>query len=61
MRKFIQGKTKANSRIGLGLMGMHEWLLQRGYKYEMVDELKTVDESLMKRFKVKNQQTRTLR
>ena len=29
-----------NSRIGLGLMGMHEWLLQRGYKYEMVDELK---------------------
>ena len=28
-----------NSRIGLGLMGMHEWLLQRGYKYEMVDEL----------------------
>ncbi len=31
---------QANSRIGLGLMGMHEWLLQRGYKYEMVDELK---------------------
>ena len=29
-----------NSRIGLGLMGMHEWLLKRGYKYEMVDELK---------------------
>jgi ribonucleoside-diphosphate reductase alpha chain len=29
-----------NSRIGLGLMGMHEWLLQSGYKYEMVDELK---------------------
>ena len=29
-----------NSRIGLGLMGMHEWLLQRGYKYEMVYELK---------------------
>tara|TARA_R100001443_G_scaffold27140_1_gene40401 strand:+ start:1887 stop:3524 length:1638 start_codon:yes stop_codon:yes gene_type:complete len=29
-----------NSRIGLGLMGMHEWLLQRGYKYEMVDELR---------------------
>ena len=21
-------------------MGMHEWLLKRGYKYEMVDELK---------------------
>lgn len=29
-----------NSRIGLGLMGMHEWLLQRGHKYEMTDELK---------------------
>jgi len=29
-----------NSRIGLGLMGMHEWLLRRGHKYEMVDELK---------------------
>ena len=29
-----------NSRIGLGLMGMHEWLLKRGHKYEMVDELK---------------------
>ena len=29
-----------NSRIGLGLMGMHEWLLKRGHRYEMVDELK---------------------
>tara|TARA_R110002167_G_scaffold361378_1_gene579647 strand:+ start:209 stop:1846 length:1638 start_codon:yes stop_codon:yes gene_type:complete len=29
-----------NSRIGLGLMGMHEWLLKRNYKYEMTDELK---------------------
>lgn len=27
-------------KIGLGLMGVHEWLLQRGYKYEVVDELK---------------------
>jgi len=31
---------RKNSRLGLGLMGMHEWLLKRGYKYEMVDELK---------------------
>lgn len=31
---------RQNSRLGLGLMGMHEWLLKRGYKYEMVDELK---------------------
>ncbi len=29
-----------NSRIGLGLMGLHEWLLKRNYKYEMNDELK---------------------
>jgi ribonucleoside-diphosphate reductase alpha chain len=29
-----------NRRLGLGLMGIHEWLLQRGYKYEVVDELK---------------------
>lgn len=28
-----------NSRIGLGLMGMHEWLLKRGYGYEVVPEL----------------------
>jgi ribonucleoside-diphosphate reductase alpha chain len=29
-----------NRKIGLGLMGVHEWLLQRGYDYEMVGELK---------------------
>lgn len=29
-----------NSRIGLGLMGMHEWLLQRKERYEMTPELK---------------------
>ena len=35
------GKVRQkNSRIGLGLMGLHEWLLKRGYKYEMNDELK---------------------
>jgi len=28
-----------NRRLGLGLMGIHEWLLQRGYRYGMVDEL----------------------
>ena len=31
---------EANRRIGLGLMGIHEWLLKRGYRYEMVDELR---------------------
>lgn len=29
----------ANRRIGLGLMGIHEWLLKRGYGYEVVSEL----------------------
>ncbi len=28
-----------NRRLGLGLMGIHEWLLQRGYKYGPNDEL----------------------
>lgn len=28
-----------NRRLGLGLMGVHEWLLTRGYRYEVVPEL----------------------
>jgi len=28
-----------NRRLGLGLMGIHEWLLQRGYGYEVTPEL----------------------
>lgn len=32
----VRGK---NRRLGLGLMGIHEWLLQRGQKYEVTDEL----------------------
>lgn len=28
-----------NRKIGLGIMGVHEWLLQRGYKYEFNPEL----------------------
>ena len=28
-----------NRRLGLGLMGVHEWLLKRGHKYEVVPEL----------------------
>lgn len=31
---------KMNSRLGLGVMGLHEWLLKRGFKYEVNDELK---------------------
>jgi ribonucleoside-diphosphate reductase alpha chain len=28
-----------NRRLGLGLMGLHEWLLSRGYRYEVCHEL----------------------
>ena len=28
-----------NRRLGLGLMGIHEWLIKRGYKYEVTEEL----------------------
>lgn len=28
-----------NRRLGLGLMGIHEWLLKKGYGYEVVPEL----------------------
>lgn len=37
--KIYETRAK-NRRLGLGLMGIHEWLLKRGYKYEVVDELK---------------------
>jgi len=30
---------KKNRRLGLGLMGMHEWLVKRGEKYEVTPEL----------------------
>jgi len=30
-----------NRRLGLGLMGIHEWLLKKGYRYEVNDELRT--------------------
>jgi len=28
-----------NRRLGLGLMGLHEWLIQRGHKYETTPEI----------------------
>lgn len=31
---------KKNRRLGLGLMGIHEWLLKRGYSYGMNPELR---------------------
>lgn len=36
----VYAVRKKNRRLGLGLMGIHEWLLQRGYGYEMVPELR---------------------
>jgi ribonucleoside-diphosphate reductase alpha chain len=30
---------RKNRRLGLGIMGMHEWLIKRGYKYQVVPEL----------------------
>jgi len=37
-KKVYQVREK-NRRLGLGLMGIHEWLLKRGYRYEVVPEL----------------------
>ena len=36
----VRAVREKNRRLGLGLMGIHEWLLKRGYGYEVVDELK---------------------
>jgi ribonucleoside-diphosphate reductase alpha chain len=38
--KKVYEVRKKNRRLGLGLMGIHEWLLKRGYKYEMGPELR---------------------
>lgn len=35
----IYDVREKNRRLGLGLMGVHEWLIQRGYRYEVVPEL----------------------
>ena len=35
----ISDIREKNRRLGLGLMGVHEWLLTRGYEYEVVPEL----------------------
>lgn len=37
----IDDVRKKNSRIGVGLMGVHEWLIKRGYRYEMNSELRS--------------------
>lgn len=36
--KVYQVREK-NRRLGLGLMGIHEWLIVRGYSYEVTEEL----------------------
>ena len=36
----VNTTREKNRRLGLGLMGVHEWLLKRGYKYEVNDEFK---------------------
>jgi len=38
--KKIEEVRQRNSRLGLGLMGIHEWLLKRGEQYGVTDELK---------------------
>lgn len=37
--KKVYEVREKNRRLGMGIMGVHEWLLQRGYKYEVVPEL----------------------
>ncbi len=37
--KKVEQVRQKNRRLGLGIMGVHEWLLQRGYRYEVVPEL----------------------
>lgn len=38
--KKVYEVREKNRRLGLGLMGVHEWLLTHGYRYEMNDELR---------------------
>lgn len=35
----VRGVREKNRRLGLGLMGMHEWLIQRRQRYEVTPEL----------------------
>lgn len=37
--KEVYNVREKNRRLGLGIMGMHEWLLKSGYKYEVTEEL----------------------
>jgi ribonucleoside-diphosphate reductase alpha chain len=35
----IERVRETNRRLGLGIMGLHEWLIKKGYKYEVTPEL----------------------
>ena len=35
----VREVREKNRKIGLGVMGVHEWLLRKGYRYEMNEEL----------------------
>lgn len=37
----VKRVREKNRRLGLGLMGVHEWLLKRNFKYEMNQELRS--------------------
>lgn len=39
--KKVSDVKKMNMRTGGGIMGFHEWLIRRGYKYEPNDELRS--------------------
>jgi len=36
----VKKVREKNRRLGLGLMGVHEWLISKGYRYEVNDEFK---------------------
>jgi ribonucleoside-diphosphate reductase alpha chain len=38
--KKVRKVREKNRRLGLGIMGLHEWLIKKGYKYEPRSELK---------------------
>jgi ribonucleoside-diphosphate reductase alpha chain len=53
----VRRVREKNRRLGLGIMGLHEWLIQRGFKYEFNSELagwfsiyKGVSESVSRQF-----------
>ena len=53
----VHDVRQKNRRLGLGLMGMHDWLIKRGEKYEVTPELhkwlaiyKGVSDNISKKF-----------